>query len=107
MRRLLQHGTAIIALASATILIGCEAIENGEVASQRLLKGHAFHGEGEYVELAASTVERSFGQPTAPTTDAMEDFLWNNNVRALIVSQGDDIVLESYTADHDETVELI
>ena len=103
MRRLLQHGTAIIAMASATFLFGCEAVENGEVASQRLLKGHAFHGEGEYVELAASTAERSFSQPLAPTTDAMKEFLWDNNVRALIVSQGNDVVFESYTGEHDET----
>ena len=102
MRRFLQHGPALLAVASATFLIGCEAVENSEVASQRLLKGHGFHGEGEYVDLAASTVERPFGQASVATTDGMADFLWKNNVRALIVSKGDDVMFESYTGEHDE-----
>lgn len=103
MRRFLKNGPALLAVASATFLIGCEAMENGEVASQRLLKGHGYHGQGEYVELAASTVERPFGQPSVATTKGMTEFLWDNNVRALIVSKGDDVVFEAYSADHDET----
>jgi len=90
-------------MAAAAALMGCEAMENGELASQRLLKGNEFHGEGEYVELAASTVERPFDTANAETSSGLKDFLWENNVRAMIVSKGDDVIFESYTGDHDET----
>ncbi len=103
MRRFLHQSSAALAMTAFTLLLGCEAMENGEVASQRLLKGHAFHGEGEYVDLASSTIARPFNQPTIGTSDALKDYLWNNSVRALIVSRGDEVVLESYTGEHDKT----
>ena len=103
MRRFLRHGPAAIVTAAAALLVGCEAMENSDVASQRLLHGHAFHGQGDYVELSSATVARPFNRAAISTSDALENFLWDHSVRALIVSRGDDIVLEAYTADHDET----
>ena len=103
MRRFGKQSAPFLAMAAAAALMGCEAMENGELASQRLLKGNEFHGEGEYVELAASTVERPFDTANAETSSGLKDFLWENNVRAMIVSKGDDVIFESYTGDHDET----
>lgn len=103
MHGLIKPTSALALLGMAALIAGCEAMDNGEVASQRMLKGHAFHGDGEYVDLAASTVERPFSAPALETSEGLDSFLWKNNVRALIVSEGDTVLFEHYTADHDET----
>ena len=101
MRRFLRHTPSVLLMTAAVAFAGCEALDNGEIASKQLLKSNEYDGEGEYVELAASTFEKPFPEPLLENGPGLEDFLWKANVRAMIVSKGDDILFEVYKGDHD------
>lgn len=103
MRPLLRQTAPVLLLTAAFVFAGCEALENSEQASARMMTGNAFKDVGEYTELLASSFERPFPEPQHESGPGLEGFLRGHSVRALIISKGDEVLFETYRGKHDET----
>ena len=95
--------TALTALAAAmtALLIGCEATGPASSKVGRLFIESHFNEDGTYAALPASSAPRPFDEDKLENDIDLVSFLRRNSVHSLIVSEGDDVVLETYLHGHD------
>jgi len=95
--------TALIASAAAVtvILVGCEATGPASSKIGRLFVESHFNEDGTYAALPASSAPRPFDEDRLENDIDLVSFLRRNSVHSLIVSEGDDVVLETYLHGHD------
>ena len=95
--------TALTASAAAmtVLLIGCEATGPASSKVGRLFIESHFNEDGTYAALTASSAPRPFDEDRLENDIDLVSFLRRNSVHSLIVSEGDDVMLETYLHGHD------
>ena len=100
MRHFISKAVAVPAAALALVFIGCEATGPASSEMGRLLFLSNFNENGTYTTLPQATFTRPFGEVSLEAPVELVSFLRRNSVHSLIVSQGDDVILETYLHQH-------
>lgn len=101
MRHFFKTALTASAAAMTVLLIGCEATGPASSKIGRLFVESHFNEDGTYAALPASSAPRPFDEDRLENDIDLVSFLRRNSVHSLIVSEGDDVVLETYLHGHD------
>ena len=101
MRHFFKTALTASAAAMTVLLIGCEATGPASSKIGRLFVESHFNEDGTYAALPASSAPRPFDEDRLESDIDLVSFLRRNSVHSLIVSEGDDVVLETYLHGHD------
>lgn len=101
MRHFFKTALTASATAMTVLLIGCEATGPASSKIGRLFVESHFNEDGTYAALPASSAPRPFDEDRLENDIDLVSFLRRNSVHSLIVSEGDDVVLETYLHGHD------
>ena len=101
MRHFFKTALTASAAAMTVLLIGCEATGPASSKIGRLFVESHFNEDGTYAALPASSAPGPFDEDRLENDIDLVSFLRRNSVHSLIVSEGDDVVLETYLHGHD------
>ncbi|MEC7139813.1 MAG: serine hydrolase, partial [Pseudomonadota bacterium] len=101
MRHFFKTALTASAAAMTVLLIGCEATGPASSKIGRLFVESHFNEDGTYAALPASSASRPFDEDRLENDIDLVSFLRRNSVHSLIVSEGEDVVLETYLHGHD------
>lgn len=101
MRHFFKTALTASAAAMTVLLIGCEATGPASSKVGRLFIESHFNEDGTYAALPASSAPRPFDEGRLENDIDLVSFLRRNSVHSLIVSEGDDVMLETYLHGHD------
>ena len=101
MRHFFKTALNASAAAMTVLLIGCEATGPASSKIGRLFVESHFNEDGTYAALPAASAPRPFDEDRLENDIDLVSFLRRNSVHSLIVSEGEDVVLETYLHGHD------